>query len=191
MFNCQLCDQYISLLKNLKPVSDLPLLRSYHANCKECDEFCKDSQRLFGKVPFAKCSDYKKYNSLSKMALERQQAKLRKSALAMVSAMSQPASKKVLSTLFPSAPTHTIVANKVAVVAPAPAPAPAVFMPQVPTNKPVLQPKPSSTVTAPVAVPTAPSVTVKKPCNPKSDKATNPNYECNPATGRWVLKKNR
>jgi len=188
MFNCQLCDQYISLLKKLQPISDLNLLRNYHANCKECDEFCKDSQRLFGKVPFANCSDYKKYNALSKMALERQQAKLRKSALAMVSAMSQPASKKVLSTLFPQAPSHTIVANKVAA---APAPAPAVFMPQVPTKKPVLQPKPQLTVTAPVAVPTAPSVTVKKPCNPKSDKATNPNYECNPATGRWVLKKKK
>jgi hypothetical protein len=185
MFNCQLCDQYIARLKNLKPVSDLTLLRNYHANCKECDEFCKDSQRLLGKIPFANCSDYKKYNALSKMALDRQQAKLRKSALAMLPAMSQTTSKKVLSTLLPQAPTHTIVANKVAVAAPAPAPA--VFMPQVPTNKPVLQPKPSSTV----AVPSLPVVIVKKPCNPKSDKATNPNYECNPASGRWVLKKNR
>lgn len=98
MFNCQLCDQYILLLKNLKPVSNVPVLRNYHTNCKECDEFCKDSQRLLGKIPFANCSDYKKYNTLSKVALERQQAKLRKSALAMLPAMSQPASSKVLST---------------------------------------------------------------------------------------------
>lgn len=184
MFNCQLCDQYISLLKNLKPVSNVALLRNYHANCKECDEFCKDSQRLLGKIPFANCSDYKKYNALSKMALERQQAKLRKSALAMMPAMSQTTSKKVLSTLLPQAPSHKIVANKVA----GSGAAPALYLPQVPTKKPVLQPKPPLPVTAPVAVPTPP-VTVKKPCNPKSDKATNPNYECNPATGRWVLKK--
>ena len=28
-----------------------------------------------------------------------------------------------------------------------------------------------------------------KPCNPNSDKARDPAYECNPKTGRWVLRK--
>ena len=28
-----------------------------------------------------------------------------------------------------------------------------------------------------------------KPCNPNSDKARDPAYECNPTTGRWVLRK--
>jgi len=32
---------------------------------------------------------------------------------------------------------------------------------------------------------------MKKPCNPKSEKATDPAYECNPETGRWVLRKSR
>lgn len=185
MFNCQLCDQYISLLKNLKPVSNMSLLRNYHANCKLCDDFCKDSQRLLGKIPFANCSDYKKYNSLSKIALDRQQARLRQTALAMLPVMSQAASKKVLTTLLPQAPTHTIVANKVAAAVPI---APAkLYFPQAPTKKPVLQqPKPQLVSLGPVAAPQ-----VKKPCNPKSEKATNPNYECNPATGRWVLKKKK
>ncbi len=30
-----------------------------------------------------------------------------------------------------------------------------------------------------------------KPCNPKSEKANNPLYECNPKTGRWVLRKGK
>ncbi len=30
---------------------------------------------------------------------------------------------------------------------------------------------------------------MSKPCNPKSEKATDPAYECNPKTGRWVLRK--
>ena len=32
---------------------------------------------------------------------------------------------------------------------------------------------------------------MKKPCNPKSEKVTDPAYECNPETGRWVLRKSR
>lgn len=36
-----------------------------------------------------------------------------------------------------------------------------------------------------------PKEMTKKPCNPKSDKANDPAYECNPKTGRWVLRKKR
>lgn len=36
-----------------------------------------------------------------------------------------------------------------------------------------------------------PKEMTKKSCNPKSDKAKDPAYECNPKTGRWMLRKKK
>lgn len=182
MFDCQSCDEFIRLSKQLQPVLDLQRLRHYYTNCKECDEFCKDSQRLFGKVPFVNCADYKKYSELSKLTIQRQQSKLRKSALAMVPAMSSQAAQRVLSDIFPKAPIHApVMPFKKA--APVPI-APTFFMPQAPRHD--VLPRQQQRRLLQKSQGQKPKT---KPCNPKSQKAKDPNYECNPLTGRWVLKK--
>jgi len=180
MSNCSLCDQYISISKRLGKV-DLPILKRYHDICKECDEFCKDSQRLLGKVPFVNCPEYKKYSALSKLAIDRQQAKLKKSALAMAPFMSQPVARKVLTGILKQAPSHPIVLPpKRQPIVP-----PGFLLPQAPKHKPIVQ-QPKVAQKQPVG---KQPVVVKKPCNPNSEKAKDPKYECNPITGRWVLKK--
>jgi len=185
MFDCQSCDEFIRLSKRLQPVSDLQRLRHSYTNCKECDEFCKDSQRLFGKVPFVNCADYKKYSELSKLTIQRQQSKLRKSVLAMVPAMSSQVAQRVLSGIFPKAPTHAPV-MPLKKAAPVPI-APAFFMPQAPRHEAVLRrQQPPAHCLLQKSQGQKPKT---KPCNPKSQKAKDPKYECNPLTGRWVLKK--
>jgi len=181
MSNCNLCDQYITISKRLGKV-DFSILKRYHDNCKECDEYCKDSHRLLGKIPYVNCSEYQKYSKLSKMAIERQQAKLKKSAMAMVPFMSQPVAKKVISGVFPQAPSHAIVLPpKRQPIVP-----PGFLLPQAPKHKPNVntQPKNQPKVIQPVQPKAS-----RKACNPKSEKATDPKYECNPLTGRWVLRK--
>lgn len=182
MSNCSLCDQYISISRRLGKV-ELPMLKRYHDICKECDEFCKDNQRLLGKVPFVNCPEYKKYSALSKLAIDRQQAKLKKSAMAMVPFMSQPVAQRVLSGILKQAPSHPIVLPPKR----QPIVSPGFLMPQAPKHKPIVQPKVAQKQSKPVVV--NQPLAVKKPCNPNSEKAKDPKYECNPITGRWVLKK--
>lgn len=172
MFDCQSCDEFIQLSKRLQPVSDLQRLRHYYTNCKECDEFCKDSQRLFGKMPFVNCSDYKKFSELSKLTIQRQQSKLRKSALKMVPAMSSQVAQRVLSDIFPKPPSHIPVIEPKKVYA---AVAPALFLPQAPHHTPILRQQPKVQPRVPLEQQRSQGQKPKKPCNPKSSKANDPN----------------
>ena len=116
--SCAQCRQYITLHKNLRPVSDPKMLQGYTESCQRCANYCRQEAGRGNKM--TACDEIYKYEKLSRLEFQRMIKKQRGKAIAMASHLPGQTGARLMEKALPAAPSHKPVMTKPLQLPPAP-----------------------------------------------------------------------